>query len=77
MKGTSSFFERIKKFSQKVANTQAKMMLFVFYFFFLPPFSILVKIFYNPVGIKLEGKKSNWLEKENFLQNIEDLRKQF
>ncbi len=46
------FLRRIKKFAQIIANVLVRIITFVFYFIFVTPFGIFVKLFNDYLRIK-------------------------
>jgi hypothetical protein len=78
-----SFFKTvwsgIKAFSKKVAYVQAIIILTLFYFLVVGPFSIVLRLFGKDLlNKKWKDKKvSYWIRKEKVEINLENARRQF
>lgn len=63
-------------FSHKVGNFNARIILSLFYFLFVTPLAIGVKLFSDPLRVK-KKTSSYWIEKEQKRQGIEEAKRQF
>jgi len=63
-------------FAHRIGNFNARVILSLFYFIFISPFAIFVKLFLDPLRIK-KGKSSYWIEREGEKQDIEVAMRQF
>lgn len=79
----SRFFKRIwsgiKAFSKKVAYVQSLIILTLFYFLVIGPFSITLRVFGKDLLDKRwkDNKTSYWVKKEKVEVNLENARRQF
>jgi len=79
----SSFFKKlwsgIKAFSRKVAYIQSLLILTLFYFLVIGPFSIVIRFFGRDLLNKRwkDKKASYWVKKEKIEVNLENARRQF
>jgi len=64
-------------FSKRMGNFQSRIILSLFFFIFVSPFAIAVKIFSDPLNIKHQSSKSHWLTKKEKKTDLEQLRRQF
>ena len=65
------FIRKIKKLAQKLANFLVRVITFIFYFIFITPFGIFVRLFKDYLDIKREP---SWqIHKET--SNIDDFLK--
>ena len=82
LKGTSK--NPIKKlwlswenFSKRMGSFQSRIILSLFYFIFVTPFALGVRIFSDPLNIKHHSSKSHWLPKKEIKYDLEQYRRQF
>ncbi len=82
LKGTSK--NPIKKlwlswenFSKRMGSFQSRIILSLFYFIFVTPFALGVRIFSDPLNIKHHSNKSHWLPKKEIKYDLEQFRRQF
>jgi hypothetical protein len=79
----SGFFKKIwsgiKIFSRKVAYVQSLIILTLFYFLVIGPFSIALRVFGKDLLNKRwkDKKSSYWIKKERAEVNLENARRQF
>jgi len=79
----SGFFKKIwsgiKAFSRKVAYVQSLIILTLFYFLVIGPFSIAIRILGKDLLNKKwkDKKTSYWIKKEKAEINLENARRQF
>lgn len=64
-------------FSKRRGSFQSRIILSLFFFIFVTPFALGVKIFSNPLNIKYQNSKSHWLPKKNIKMSIKKFRRQF
>lgn len=82
LKGTSK--NHIKKlwlswkdFSKRMGSFQSRIILSLFYFIFVTPFALGVRIFSDPLNIKHKSSKSHWLLKKEIKYDLKQYRRQF
>jgi len=64
-------------FSKRMGSFQSRIILSLFFFIFVSPFAIAVKIFSDPLNIKYQTTKSHWLTKKEIKADLEQSRRQF
>jgi len=64
------FYQKWIKFGKKIANFQVKVIFTIFYFLFIVPFGLILKIF-------PKDKKSGWQKTKQSNINIEIAKRQF
>ena len=64
-------------FSKRMGSFQSRIILSLFFFIFVSPFAIAVKIFSDPLNIKHQSSKSHWLTKKEIKTDLEQSRRQF
>lgn len=78
---TASFFRRKweswKGFSWRMGGYQSRILLSFFFFLFVTPFAVAVKLFSDPLRIRHRSRTSHWQEKKEIQADLEALRKQF
>ena len=69
----------IKAFSKKAAYVQSLIILTLFYFLVIGPFSIALRVFGKDLLNKRwkDKKSSYWIKKEKIEINLENARRQF
>jgi hypothetical protein len=72
-----SIWERWKDFSRRMGGFQSRIILSLFYFFFVSPFALAVKTFSDPLRLKQRSIESYWLQKQEGQADIEEFRRQF
>ncbi len=66
-----------ENFSKRMGSFQSRIILSLFYFIFVTPFALGVKIFSDPLKIKHKSSKSHWLPKKEIKCDLEQYRRQF
>ena len=66
-----------KNFSERMGSFQSRIILSLFFFIFVSPFALAVKIFSDPLNIKHHTSKSHWLPKEEIPTDLERYKRQF
>jgi hypothetical protein len=69
-----------QQFSRRMGAFQSRILLSLFYFLFLTPIGLVIKIFSDPLNIKHRNQGASgsyWLSKEAINGNIDDFRRQF
>ena len=66
-----------ENFSKRMGSFQSRIILSLFYFFFVTPFALGVKIFSDPLNIKHQSSKSHWIPKKEINTDLEKYRRQF
>ena len=82
LKGTSKnpikkLWQSWENFSKRMGSFQSRIILSLFYFIFVTPFALGVKIFSDPLRIKHQGSKSHWIPKKEIKYDLEQYRRQF
>jgi len=82
LKGTSKnpikkLWQSWKNFSKKMGSFQNRIIFSLFYFIFVTPFALAVKMFSEPLKIKHQSSKSHWLSKKEIKNDLEEYRRQF
>ncbi len=70
-------FESWKDFSRRMGSFQSRIILSLFFFIFVSPFALAVKMFSDPLKIKHQSSKSHWLPKKDIETDLEKHRRQF
>jgi hypothetical protein len=65
-----------KLIAHKIGNFQSRMLLNAFYFLILMPFGLGVKLFSDPLRLKLQSC-SQWVDRNTRATTWEDARRQF
>lgn len=66
-----------KAFSGRIGSFQSRLVLSFFFFLFVTPFGLGVKIFRDPLRLKKREKTSYWLSRKETASGLEQSRKQF
>ena len=66
-----------KPIAEKIGNFQARIILSVFYFIFVTPIALGVKLFSDPLKIKKSEQSSWWLPRESKQTSVEEAQRQF
>jgi len=74
---TQTIWQRWKIFSKKMSGFQSRIILSFFFFIFVSPTALIVKLFSDPLKIKSQIGKSNWLPKKDVELDLEHFRRQF
>lgn len=78
---SSTLFKTLWKswenFSKRMGNFQSRVILSLFFFIFISPFALAVKMFSDPLKIKRHSSKSHWLPKKDIKDDLEQFRRQF
>jgi ABC-type sulfate transport system permease subunit len=78
MKGRASHgWSRWRALSQKAADTQARILLTVFYFTVMVPFGIVFGIIKDPLNIKHKPQGTFWLDRKPASETLADAKRQF
>jgi hypothetical protein len=72
----SRVWKQWKIFAHKVGNFQSRVLLNIFYFIILMPFGLGVKLFSDPLHLKLQGR-THWISKGTSETTMENARRQF
>ena len=70
-------WSRWKRFAQKVADFQARLILTIVYFLILGPFGLVVSLFRDPLKVKHPPKVPQWIPRPVELPTLENSRRQF
>ena len=74
---TSHGWSRWRELSQKAADTQARVLLTIFYFTLMLPFGVVFGLFKDPLRIKSRPSGSYWLERKPASETLADAKRQF
>lgn len=66
-----------KNFSRRMGSFQTRIMLSLFFFLFVTPFGLAVKVLSDPLRIKRKRSGSYWLLKKERNLDLEEFKKQF
>jgi len=66
-----------KPIAEKIGNFQARIILSVFYFLFVTPIAMGVKLFSDPLKMKKSDQASWWFPRENSKVSLEEAGRQF
>ncbi len=66
-----------KPIAEKIGNFQARIILSVFYFIFVTPIALGVKLFSDPLKIKESDQGSWWIPREQGENSMEEAGRQF
>lgn len=72
-----NFWLKWKDLSGRIGSFQIRLVLSYFFFVFVTPFGLAVKIFRDPLRIKRREKTSYWLSRQETASGLEQSRKQF
>ena len=72
-----NFWLKWKDLSGRIGSFQSRLVLSYFFFLFVTPFGLAVKIFRDPLRIKRREKTSYWLSRPETASGLEQSRKQF
>ncbi|MEW6007340.1 MAG: hypothetical protein AB1595_04195 [bacterium] len=67
-------FDKWIELAHKIGNFNARVILSIFYFVFITPFALYIKIFKDPLRLK---KRNQWIEKKWVKPDILEARRQF
>ena len=59
-----------KDYSKRMGNFQSRIILSLFFFIFVSPFALAVKMFSDPLKIKNHSSKSHWLPKKEIKNDL-------
>jgi hypothetical protein len=77
-KGRASHgWSRWRELSQKAADTQARILLTIFYFTVMLPFGVVFGLLKDPLNIKRRPQGSFWVERKPSTATLADARRQF
>jgi hypothetical protein len=66
-----------KSFYKRMGSFQSRIMLSLFFFLFVSPFALAVKMLSDPLNIKYRRSKSHWLPKKDIHTDLEQFKRQF
>lgn len=70
-------WEAWKRFGNFMGDLIGRLVLTFFYFTIFVPFGLGVRLFGDPLQMKLKSRQTYWLERETTDLEIEDANKQF
>ena len=81
-RGPSNIFKRFwlnwRDFSKRAGNFQSRIVLSLFFFIFISPLALILKMFSDPLKIKPPGRcQSFWHPKQKIPENLEEYKRQF
>jgi nitrate reductase gamma subunit len=65
------------EFSKRMGSFQSRILLSLFFFVFVSPFAIAVKMFSDPLHLKYQSRTSWWIPKKEIRNELEEFRRQF
>ena len=68
---------RWKAIAHVIGNFQARVLLSLFYFLVVPPFALIVKVWKDPLRLRLHRGTSGWIERPAAETSSEAGRRQF
>lgn len=78
VKGRASHgWSRWRELSQKAADTQARILLTVFYFTVMLPFGVVFGLLKDPLNIKRRPQGTYWLDRKPSSESLADAKRQF
>jgi hypothetical protein len=78
MKGRASHgWGRWRELSQKAADTQARVLLTIFYFTLMLPFGIVFGLLKDPLHIKRRPEGTFWVDRKAASETLADAKRQF
>jgi len=72
-----NLWEMWKDFSKRMGGFQSRMLLSFIFFILIAPFALIVKIFSDPLNLKIRKEKSHWKEKKASSSSLEDYKRQY
>jgi len=66
-----------KPIAERIGNFQARIILSVFYFIFVTPIALGVKLFSDPLKMKKSDQGSWWIPREQGENSMEEAGRQF
>jgi len=80
-KASTNIFNKLwqnwKDFSKKIGIFESRIMLSLFFFIFISPFALAVKLFSKPLKIKMQDDESYWLLRKEIKNDLEQYKRQF
>ena len=79
-KSLKELWKTWRLFSRKTGAFQSRVLLSLFYFIFLTPIGLIIKIFSDPLNINRPGRGASgsfWLSRKAIKAEIDDFRRQF
>lgn len=69
--------QNCKNFSNRTGSFQSRIIISLFFFTFVSPFALALKIFSDPLKIKHQSRESHWLPKKEINADLDQFRRQF
>lgn len=69
--------QNCKNFSNRIGSFQSRIIISLFFFTFVSPFALALKIFSDPLKIKHQSRESHWLPKKEINADLDQFRRQF
>jgi len=66
-----------QNFSKRMGSFQSRIILSLFYFIFVSPFALIIKLHSDPLKIKRYNGNSHWLSRKETANDLEQYRRQF
>lgn len=63
--------------ARKIGNWQARIFLMLFYFLFISPVAITIKLFSDPLNLKKQNNPSFWIKRSRKQQNLDQAKEQY
>jgi len=75
-RGLKGLWQRWSEFSKRMGAFQSRVLLSLFFFLFVSPFALAVRIFSDPLGLKPRPEGSYWVPRKEDVAELESYRRQ-
>lgn len=72
-----NLWEMWKDFSKRMGGYQSRMLMSFIFFILIAPFAFIVKLFSDPLNLKIRKDKTLWQEKKESSLTLEDYKRQY
>jgi len=72
-----NLWELWKDFSKRMGGFQSRILLSFIFFILIAPFAIIIKIFSDPLNLKIQPRDTHWQERKEPSWSLEDYKRQF
>lgn len=76
-RGLKGLWQRWSDFSKRMGAFQSRVLLSLFFFLFVSPFALAVRVFSDPLGIKPRAAGTFWRPRKEDVAELESYRRQF
>jgi hypothetical protein len=77
LEGKPSLWKRWTEFSKRMGGFESRVVLSLFYFIIVLPFALIVRLFSDPLRLKMKSAPSHWLATKPLESAEDNFRKQF